>query len=197
MKKKNLLGSRFLFLRVINFLKPSWNTYTKESSSSSWGLCVKLLFFFMGGHFGTSCCGFEQEEYFPPWKKNKLTDRAHPVGVCPGGVSRIKRKQTFFSLLLLLVHFFYISGSGGERSFLPRTLEGKKGFLLILPSSQTGHKVVREEEKREEKDGAAFLVNRHLPRHIQEEGFFLLWCHHFYLLLLLLVSTEIIEFPNH
>jgi hypothetical protein len=33
--------------------------------------------------------------------------------------------------------------------------------------------VVREERKKEEeeKDGAAFLVNRHLPRHIQEEGF--------------------------
>lgn len=65
-------------------------------------------------------------------EENKLTDRAHPVGVCPGGVSRIKRKQTFFFSLFLVHFFLYISGSGGERSFLPRTLEGKKGFFLIF-----------------------------------------------------------------
>jgi hypothetical protein len=45
-------------------------------------------------------------------EENKLTDRAHPVGVCPGGVSRIKRKQTFF-FSLFLVHFFLYIGVRG------------------------------------------------------------------------------------
>ena len=60
-----------------------------------------------GGHFLVGPPVADLKKSKKPPQKNKLTDRAHPVGVCPGGVSRIKGNETnlFFYALLLYIFF--------------------------------------------------------------------------------------------
>lgn len=103
----------------------------------------------------TSCCGFGEQKNL-----EKLTDRAPKLCILvQGGLAGLKNEP-----------FFFFRGPGGERSFLPKIPRGKhkkkkrvSSFLFFLNHPK---RVTRWSGK---KDGAAFLVNRHLPRHIEEE----------------------------
>ena len=113
-----------------------------------------------GAFFSSFCSRKRAEDIFwrPPvadWKETELTDRAHTV--CPRGAGLKKKKRDEeeeepFSLS-------WGCTTRGWEVISPRNPRGKRGFCV-----QTGHKVVRKK-----KDGAAFLVNRHLPRHIYKK----------------------------
>ena len=138
-----------------------------------------------GAFFSSFCSRKRAEDIFwrPPvadWKETELTDRAHTV--CPRGAGlKKKKRETKKKRNLFLFHGVVLPG--GERSFLPETLEGKGVFVF--------KRVTRWSGKRKMAPHSSLTATYHAiytRRRRRKKGFFFSQsCHH---LCLLLVSRN-------
>lgn len=142
----------FFFLRVINFLKPSWNTQKNLLLLLGGCVCVKLLFFFMGGgHFGDLLLRIWTRRVFPPfWKKKTSWRIARIQLVCvQGGLAGLKGNKPFFFLYFLYTSFYIYRGPGVRGHFSQEPSRGKRVFFLYF--NHHPKRVTRWSEKREKK----------------------------------------------